>query len=300
MAIDPSKALGAKLPPAEASWTQDQIILYALGAGVGIGQDQTSKEVLQYTYENGLKVLPTYGVIPVFGTLMQLMAIPGMQINPMMILHGEQYLEILKAPLPVNATIVNEAQVTAIYDKGFDKEKNRGKGAVIDVSVTSKDKATGEPLFRNVFSTFVRGEGGFAREGDPTAPPAGNEAPARAPDKVLEYPTVTHQALLYRLSGDKNPLHADPMFAKMGGFDKPILHGLCTFANVGRAVIDGFAGGDPARFKSIKVRFTTPVYPGETIVVSMWKESDTSIIVKASVKERAVDCISNAKVTLFA
>jgi len=299
MAIDPSKALGAKLPPAEASWTQDQIILYALGAGVGYGQDPTSKEVLQYTYENGLKALPTYGVIPVFGTLMSLMTVPGIQINPMMILHGEQYLEILKSPMPVNATVINEAQLTGIYDKGFDEEKKRGKGATIEVEVLTKEKASGEPLFKNVFTTFVRGEGGFAPNG-PKAPEAGNNPPDRAPDKVLEYKTMGHQALLYRLSGDKNPLHADPMFAKMGGFDKPILHGLCTFANVGRAVIDGFAGGDPTRFRSIKVRFSSPVMPGETIVVSMWKESDTDIIVKAGVKERGIDVISNAKVTLFA
>lgn len=299
MAIDPSKALGAQLPPAEASWTQDQIILYALGAGIGYGQDPTSKEVLQYTYENGLKALPTYGVIPVFGTLMSLMTVPGIQINPMMILHGEQYLEILKSPMPVNATVINEAKLTGIYDKGFDKEKNKGKGATIEVEVLTKEKASGTPLFRNVFTTFVRGEGGFAPDG-PKAPEAGNNPPDRAPDKVLEYKTMGHQALLYRLSGDKNPLHADPMFAKMGGFEKPILHGLCTFANVGRAVIDGFAGGDPTRFKSIKVRFSSPVMPGETIVVSMWKESDTDIIVKASVKERNLDVISNAKVTLFA
>ena len=299
MAIDPSKALGAQLPPAEATWTQDQIILYALGAGIGYGQDPTSKEVLQYTYENGLKALPTYGVIPVFGTLMSLMTVPGIQINPMMILHGEQYLEILKSPMPVNATVVNEAKLTGIYDKGFDKEKNRGKGATIEVEVLTKEKASGTPLFRNVFTTFVRGEGGFAPDG-PKAPEAGNNPPDRAPDKVLEYKTMGHQALLYRLSGDKNPLHADPMFAKMGGFEKPILHGLCTFANVGRAVIDGFAGGDPTKFKSIKVRFSSPVMPGETIVVSMWKESDTDIIVKASVKERNLDVISNAKVTLFA
>jgi acyl dehydratase len=299
MPIDPSKALGASLPPVEASWNQDQIILYALGAGIGYGQDPTTKEVLQYTYENGLKALPTYGVIPVFGTLMSLMTVPGIQINPMMILHGEQYLEILKAPMPVNATVINEAKLTGIYDKGFDEEKKRGKGATIEVEVLTKDKASGEALFKNVFTTFVRGEGGFAPNG-PKAPEAGNNPPARPADKVLEYKTMGHQALLYRLSGDKNPLHADPMFAKMGGFEKPILHGLCSFANVGRAVIDGFAGGDPTKFRSIKVRFTSPVYPGETIVVSMWKESDTEIIVKASVKERNIDVINNAKVTLFA
>jgi acyl dehydratase len=255
--------------------------------------------VLQYTYENGLKALPTYGVIPVFGTLMSLMTVPGIQINPMMILHGEQYLEILKAPMPVNATVINEAKLTGIYDKGFDEEKKRGKGATIEVEVLTKDKSSGEALFKNVFTTFVRGEGGFAPNG-PKAPEAGNNPPARPADKVLEYKTMGHQALLYRLSGDKNPLHADPMFAKMGGFEKPILHGLCSFANVGRAVIDGFAGGDPTKFRSIKVRFTSPVYPGETIVVSMWKESDTDIIVKASVKERNIDVINNAKVTLFA
>jgi acyl dehydratase len=300
MAIDPSKALGAQLPPAEATWTQDQIILYALGAGIGYEQDPTDKQVLQYTYENGLKALPTYAVIPVFGTLMSLMTVPGIQINPMMILHGEQYAEILRAPMPVNATVINEAKLIGIYDKGFDKEKNRGKGATIEVEVLTREKSSGEPLFRNIFTTFVRGEGGFAREGDPVAPPPGNDAPSRAPDKVLEYKTMGHQALLYRLSGDKNPLHADPMFAKMGGFEKPILHGLCTFANVGRAVIDGFAGGDPTKFKSIKVRFSSPVYPGETIVVSMWQESPTDIIVKASVKERNIDVITNAKVTLFA
>lgn len=299
MPIDPSKALGASLPPVEASWNQDQIILYALGAGIGYGQDPTTKDVLQYTYENGLKALPTYGVIPVFGTLMSLMTVPGIQINPMMILHGEQYLEILKAPMPVNATVINEAKLTGIYDKGFDEEKKRGKGATIEVEVLTREKASGEPLFKNVFTTFVRGEGGFAPNG-PKAPEAGNNPPNRAPDKVLEYKTMGHQALLYRLSGDKNPLHADPMFAKMGGFEKPILHGLCTFANVGRAVIDGFAGGDPTKFRSIKVRFSSPVMPGETIVVSMWKESDTDIIVKAGVKERGIDVISNAKVTLFA
>ncbi len=294
MPIDPSKALGAKLKAGEAFWTPDQIILYALGVGVGIGQDPTDKKkVLQYTYENGLKALPTYAVIPVFQTLAGLMGTPGMQFNPMMLLHGEQYTEILKPPFPVKATIVNEAEISAIYDKGA------GKGAVIVTTVVSKDKATGEPLFKSDFTAFIRGEGGFAKEGDPKAPAPANEPPARSPDAVVEYPTMSHQAIIYRLSGDKNPLHIDANFAKMGKFDRPILHGLCTFGNVGRAVIEAFADNNPEKFRSIKVRFVTPVYPGETIVVKMWKESATDIILEAWIKERNIAAVTNARVTLF-
>jgi len=148
-------------------------------------------------------------------------------------------------------------------------------------------------LFKNEFGVFLRGEGGFGGEAGP-AP--GNEAPSRAPDAVVELPTMTHQALLYRLSGDKNPLHADPGFASMGGFSKPILHGLCTFANVGRAVIQECAADDPTRFRSIKVRFVRPVMPGDTITVQMWRDSDHDVLVQATAGGHAV--ISNAKVTL--
>jgi acyl dehydratase len=286
MPIDLAKALGAALPPIDYSWTEETLILYALGAGVGIGADPTSPAVLQYTFENGLKALPTFGVIPSFPALMGLMSVPGMSFNPMMLLHGEQYLEILERPMPTSATVTSAGRVRAIYDKG------KGALVVIDVTTTRRD---GTALFKNEFGIFLRGEGGFGGEAGP-AP--GNEPPARAPDAVVEYPTLAHQALLYRLSGDKNPLHADPGFAKMGGFDRPILHGLCTFANVGRAVIQACAGDDPTRFRSIRVRFVRPVTPGEIIVTEMWKVGDGEVIVRAKTKPHDTVVISNAKVTL--
>jgi len=292
--IDPQKALGAALPTREASWGPDQIILYALGAGVGNGQSPTDPKVLQYVYESDLKALPTYAVIPVFETLMGMLGVPGMDFNPMMLLHGEQYTEILKRPFPVQATIRNDAKIAGIYDKGA------GKGVLVVTEVTSHDAASGEPLFKNAFTAFIRGEGGFAKAGDPTAPPPGNEPPSRSPDHVVEHATLPSQALLYRLSGDKNPLHVDPSMAKFGGFERPILHGLCTFAHVARAAIDACADGDPTRFRSIKVRFTQPVYPGETIVTRLWRESDTEAVLEARVAERDVAAISNARVTFFA
>src|SRR6185369_4084245 len=183
-----------------------------------------------------------------------------------------------------SASVTSRAKVKAIYDKG------KGALVVLDVTTATDD---GTVIFKNEFGVFLRGEGGFGGESGPSP---GNEAPSRAPDAVVEYPTMTHQALLYRLSGDKNPLHADPGFASMGGFDKPILHGLCTFANVGRAVIQACAGDDPTRFRSIKVRFVRPVMPGMTITTEMWRESDKEILVQAKAGGHVV--ISNAKVTL--
>jgi acyl dehydratase len=294
VAIDPSVALGANLPARQAAWEPDQLILYALGAGVGTDQDPTDPRVLQYTWEGELKALPTYAVIPVFETLLGLLDVPGMDFNPMMLLHGEQYTEILAPPLPVEARIVNEARISAIHDKGA------GKGALVVTDVVSRDAVTGAALFRNEFTAFIRGEGGFGRPGDPPAPAPGNEPPDREPDAVVTYPTLRQQALLYRLSGDRNPLHVDPAMAAIGGFDRPILHGLCTFANVGRAAIDAFADGDPERFRSIKVRFASPVYPGETIVVRLWHESATDVLCTAHVRDRNMKAvITNARVTLF-
>jgi len=289
MPIDPKQVLGAKLAPVESSWNEDKLILYALGVGVGVGQSQVDpKKVLQYTYENGLKPLPTYAVIPVFSAVGTIFNVPGMSFNPMMLLHGEQSTEILEPPLPTSAEVVTEGVVSGVYDKG--------KGALVTIDFTTRDRASGKPLIRNVMSAFIRGEGGFG--GDAKSPEPGNLPPDRAPDAVVRYPTLTHQALIYRLSGDKNPLHVDPAMAKMGGFDVPILHGLCTFGNVGRAVIEAFCDDVPERFKAIQVRFSKPVFPGETVVVQMWKVADREIVCKARVQERDLDVITNAKVTL--
>ena len=288
MPIDVDAVLGKEFPSSEFEWTQKDHMLYALGLGVGVGQSPTDPTVLQYTYENGLKAIPTFGVCPVFSCLTSVLSVPGFDVNPMMILHGEQLLEVLCDEIPTEAKTVNSAKVTNIFDKG--------KGALVIVESVTKT-TDGEPLFRNEFSIFARGEGGFGGE---AGPPPRNEAPDRAPDASVEYPTLPHQAILYRLSGDYNPLHIDPELAKMVGFEQPILHGLCTFGNVGRAVIEAMCDNEPKRFRSIKARFAAPVMPGETIVTNMWKESDTDILVEAKVKERDLAVVKNTRVTISA
>ncbi|HVM97996.1 MAG TPA: MaoC/PaaZ C-terminal domain-containing protein [Candidatus Acidoferrales bacterium] len=283
MPIDLQKALGATLPASSASWGVDNVILYHLGIGAGAGKATDPKE-LEYTYERNLKVLPSFAVVPVFGAIGGMNSVPGIDVNLMMVLHGEQEV-IIHRPIPTEATVESTAKVAAIHDKG--------KAAVIVMDVDSKEKG-GAPLFTNRFTIFARGEGGFG--GDP-GPKASNEAPTRAPDAVVESPTVSHQALLYRLSGDKNPLHADPDFAKMGGFDTPILHGLCSFGIVCKATVDKMLDGAVDKVASYGARFAGVVFPGETIVTSMWKEGN-KIVVSAKTKERGTPVISNAAIGL--
>lgn len=282
MPIDVERALGHQFPPHETGWELDDILLYHLGLGAGVRA--TDPNELAYTYEANLKVLPTFGVIPVFDMLMALIVTPGLSFNPMMMLHGEQGIE-LHRPIPVQARVHNTGRIAGIYDKG--------KAALVLLE-TETHNANEELLFVNRFSLFLRGEGGF---GGPSSPRPGHQPPERAPDLVVESPTLPQQALLYRLSGDKNPLHADPEFAKLGGFDRPILHGLCTYGIVCKAVVDGLLEGDVTRVARYAARFRGIVFPGETIVTSMWREDD-KILVQASVAQRDVVVLSNAAVTL--
>jgi acyl dehydratase len=281
--IDPSKALGAPIQGGSFRWDRDRVILYHLG--VGAGDPPTDAKELTYTYERNLKVLPSFGVIPAFGSLGGVGQVPGLQFNPALLLHGEQDLEIRK-PIPVEGEVATSGKVAAIYDKG--------KAALVVLETETTLKGEGEPLFVNRFSLFLRGEGGFGGE---SGPPAGNEAPSRAPDGTVESRTLPQQALLYRLSGDKNPLHADPDFAKMGGFDRPILHGLCSYGVVCKAVVDHALGGDTARVARYQARFAGVVFPGETIVTSYWREGNT-LLVAAQTKERGTPVITNAAVTV--
>ena len=281
MPIDPSRALGAPIPGGPFSWNRDRVILYALGVGAGV--PQTDANELSYTYEKNLKVLPSFGVVPAFGALGGLGAVPGMSFNPMMLLHGEQDLEI-RGPIPVEGEVESSGKVAGIYDKG--------KAALVVLEMETRLKGQAEPLFVNRFSLFLRGEGGFGGE---SGPAAGNAAPDRAPDHVVESKTLPQQALLYRLSGDKNPLHADPDFAKMGGFDMPILHGLCSYGIVCKAVVDAALGGDTTKVARYQARFAGVVFPGETIVTSIWKEGGT-LLIDAKTKERGTPVISNAAI----
>jgi acyl dehydratase len=282
MPIDPKKALGAQLGEGKYAWTKDQVILYHLGIGAGV--PATDRGELEYTYEKNLKVLPSYGVIPVFGALGGLGTVPGLTFNFAMLLHGEQDIEIHQ-PIPPEATVTSSGRVAEIWDKG--------KAALVVLEVKTKDEA-GKPLFTNRFSLFLRGEGGFGGE---SGPKAGNEAPSRAPDGVVTSTTLPQQALIYRLSGDKNPLHADPDFAKMGGFDKPIIHGLCSYGIVCKAIVDKVLGGDVTKVARYQARFAGVGFPGETYLTSYWKEGD-KILVQAKSKERDAVIISNAAITV--
>ena len=282
MPIDPSQALGFETGTSEYSYTKDDVILYHLGVGAGV--PATDSNELEYTYEKELKVLPSFGVIPTFGSMGSLGAVPGLEFNFAMLLHGEQDI-IVHQPIPPEATITNSGKVAEIWDKG--------KAALLVMQVDTKDDA-GKPLFTNRFSLFLRGEGGFGGE---SGPKVGNQAPEREPDGVIEQATLAQQALLYRLSGDKNPLHADPEFAKMAGFDRPIIHGLCSYGVVCKAIVDHVLGGDVSQVARYQARFAGVGFPGETYKISYWKEDDR-ILIAAHSKERETPIITNAAITV--
>ena len=283
MPIDPVAAAAAALPEMRSSWDADDVILYHLGLGAGVG-NPTDPAELAYTYERYLKVLPSFGVVPVFDVLPAINEFPGIDIDYTQVLHGEQDLE-LHRPLRTVGDVVSTPRLAGVYDKG--------EAALVVIEVESRD--TAGPLVTNRFGVFARGEGGFG--GDASAPPPGNEPPDRAPDAVVATPTTARQALLYRLSGDKNPLHADPEFAAVGGFDRPILHGLCTYGIACKAVVDAVLDGDVTRVARYRVRFTGVVYPGETIVTAMWQEPDR-VILAATTEERGGAVLSNAAIGL--
>ncbi len=290
--IDVDAALGYKYP--EMSWSYDErdVALYALG--VGAAKDPTDEKELSLVYEmsgKGMKVLPSFGVLPainmVFTQGKQGIQAPGLNFGLDRVLHGEQYTELVR-PLPTHGKLTTKAVIKNIFDKG--------KGALVITEFTTYDE-NGDALVKNELTTFVRGAGGWGGDRGPSADV--NVPPERAPDKVVEDKTSNNQALLYRLSGDWNPLHADPGFAKAFGFERPILHGLCSFGFATHAVAQAFApDGDPRYVKAIKARFASTVLPGETLITEMWKEGDR-VIFRTKIKERGEICISNAAVELW-
>jgi acyl dehydratase len=240
-----------------SSWTSTDCILYALGVGAGAA-DPTGLE-LEFTTENTVgmtqRALPTLPVIIAAPTGWR--HVIG-NFDPAMLVHGEQSVE-LHAPLPVDGTVSVTTTVTGVYDKG--------SGALVETQTIGNDAGSGAPLYTTISSVFIRGEGGW---GGDRGPSKRHSMPPRPADHTLVYPTRPDQALLYRLSGDRNPLHSDPTFAARGGFDRPILHGLCTFGFTGRALLHGRCGSDPDRFISMAGRFSKPVLPGEALTVEVW------------------------------
>jgi acyl dehydratase len=251
-------AVGAKSEPARHSWTSNDCLLYAVG--VGAGADDPSQE-LAFTTENSQDVdqraFPTMAVVlgvggGAFGALGD--------FNPAMLVHGEQSISLARE-IPVAGEIESITEIGGIYDKG--------SGALVVVESIATLVGDGEPLFTNRSGLFIRGEGGWGGDRGPSSSFA---VPDRAPDHEVTYATRIDQALTYRLSGDHNPLHSDPKFAAMAGFQRPILHGLCTYGFTGRALLHTLCGGDPARFRSMSGRFSSPVFPGEALTVRMWRE----------------------------
>jgi (3R)-3-hydroxyacyl-CoA dehydrogenase / 3a,7a,12a-trihydroxy-5b-cholest-24-enoyl-CoA hydratase / enoyl-CoA hydratase 2 len=299
--IDVDAALGFTYP--EQTWSYDtrDVSLYALG--VGAAKDPTNENDLALVYEmsgKGMKVLPSFGVLPainmVFDQAKKGVTAPGLNFGLDRVLHGEQYTELVR-PLPTTGKLSTKAKIKDIVDKG--------KNALVITEFTTYDE-NGDVLIKNELTTFVRGAGGWSgdRGGGARSGAADvNVPPDRAPDKVVEDKTTENQALLYRLSGDWNPLHADPGFAKAFGFQKPILHGLCSFGIATRAVAQLAPEGDPRFVKSLKARFASTVLPGETLVTELWKEGTAQgaqrIIFRTKIKERGEVCISNAAAELW-
>jgi acyl dehydratase len=271
MPIDAAKALAAGPRTGEISWDHRDVQLYHLG--IGAGSPATDPDELRYTLESRLHVLPSFATVAGGGKpgVTSGLSMPGIEVDLARVLHGGQSL-VIHRPLPATGTATATNRIAAVYDKGT---------AAVLVLRTEVADADG-PLWTNDAQIFIRGEGGW---GGDRGPSARLEPPVGEPDWTVERPIRDDQALLYRLSGDWNPLHADPEFAKVAGFERPILHGLCTYGITLKAVVDTLLGGDVTRVRSYATRFAGVVYPGETLRIRMWPTPE-SIRVAVSAVER--------------
>lgn len=270
------------------------VMLYALG--VGLGRDPMNEDELAFVYEKNLKVIPTAATVlaaaggrPPRGAdqVEQKAGHRPSVINYLMVVHGEQKVELHK-PLPTSGTFTAQGRTVGAFDKGKDK------GAVIINETVWTDEA-GEKVATLTGSTFARGDGGFG--GPAEGQPEPHEVPSRKADLSVDIATREDQALLYRLNGDRNPLHSDPDSARRSGFPRPILHGLCTYGITCRAVLQAITGYDPDQILSHQARFSAPVFPGDTITVDLWKDGSV-ISFEARVKERNATVIKNGKTVL--
>jgi acyl dehydratase len=264
MALNPD-AVGSASEPAERSWEHTDALLYALGVGAG-SLDPTGFE-LEFTTENSVgitqRVLPTFTTIVGQGGGRSMLSIGD--YDPAMLVHGEQAIR-LHGEIPPAGAVSTVTKVAGIYDKG--------SAGLVVLESESRHVGNGEVAFSNRTALFIRGAGGFGGprnpEPDEASALAAEPLPTREPDEAVSYATRPDQALLYRLNGDRNPLHSDPAFAKRAGFERPILHGLCTYGFTGRALLHVVCGSDPARFGSMRARFSKPTMPGDTLTISVW------------------------------
>ena len=282
MPLDPETATAAPQSDVADAWDADRVLLYHVG--VGAGARPTDPAELAYVNERYLKVLPTFSVIPGFEAVRPAMQGPGLDYKISRMLHGEQDL-VVHNPLPPQASVITTPAVEAVYDKG--------KAGLIVLRGDTRT-ADGTPLCTNRFRLFIRGEGGFGGDSGPSPEPW---EVSGEPALRMEVQTLPQQAAIYRLSGDRNPLHIDPGFAARAGFDRPILHGLCTYGMVCKAMVDSLLDGDTAAVGGWSARFAGSVYPGETLVVSAWKDDDR-FLVRAEVAGRDVVALSNGVLRL--
>ncbi|MER7742155.1 MaoC/PaaZ C-terminal domain-containing protein [Streptomyces sp. NPDC096538] len=271
MPVDAARALAAAPRTTAISWAPGDVQLYHLAIGAGV--PATDPRELRYTLESRLRVLPGFATVAGGGPpgVIAALSMPGVDVDLARVLHGGQSLTVHR-PLPVRATATRTDRIAAVYDKG--------KAALLVLRGEAAD-ADG-PLWTAEAQVYVRGEGGWGGERGPSAGARGEPG---APDRVVERPVREDQALLYRLTGDLNPLHADPEFARRAGYDRPVLHGLCTYGMTLKAVVDTLLDGDVTRVRSFTARFTDVVYPGETLRVRMWR-GDGAVRVGVSAVER--------------
>lgn len=283
-----NRAIGLELGPFTYSYCERDAALYALG--IGAPADALDQEELKFVYERsgrGFAVFPTFAVI-YSKDLYQLFfsgEFAGITYNPMMMVHGEQFLE-LHRPLPVRGTVATSLRISHIYDKG--------SGMVLIIEGESVDESE-QKLAYSRSSVFIRGLGGFGGERGPSAPV---ETPQSAPDIVHAERTSEKQALLYRLAGDRNPLHADPQMAAIGNYDKPILHGLCTYAYAARAILQHCCANDPGGLRSIGARFSQHVFPGETLQTEIRSIDGRDLHFQTRALERNALVLSNGRARL--
>jgi acyl dehydratase len=284
MPLDYEKLMALDLDPIEHTYGPKDCILYALG--IGLGQDPMDERQLAFVYEKNLQALPSFAVV--LGYSAYSFRRPELGITWSHVVHGEHGL-VLHRPIPPEGTVAGKVRILDVVDKG------EGKGALIYSERKITETASGALLATITQTTFCRADGGFG--GPKREMPAPHAIPERAPDAVCDLPTRPETALIYRLSGDINPLHAEPAFAKTAGYPRPILHGLATFGISGHAILKTYCDYDAARLKGMAVRFSAPVYPGETIRTELWRDGAV-VSFRARVVERDVVAINNGRAKL--